>query len=364
MADEIEEKVVRGKGRGSLFFVLGREIWEELKAAKSANRLNLVLTFLTLLAGTGSDHRLTKWSAKACEDYLGIGRPRGRAAIDELIDCGLVSHTPASTKLAPQYLLPDIGDDENPIFLPLQVVTGFHGEAPILRRVRETGDWLLLQMLIDLYSLVQLDATYGVPISHLRQGAEDELGQKVSEMGVHAIWATSMGRSQGASGDWVQAHHEKGKKAPWETFWARLKTLQNIGALWYEPWLFDGAAWDAEPLFPVDFSVHYTRQASDDVARLSQIVAEATSLLLEGREYLLESHNADLGVPLPLHQQPPALRGVAKLRVEPDTPGCRLAYAARKSSVERWTEAYAALVQDARAGRYDRPLGAVDGRAA
>jgi hypothetical protein len=26
-----------------------------------------------LLAGTGADHRLTKWSAKACEDRAGMG---------------------------------------------------------------------------------------------------------------------------------------------------------------------------------------------------------------------------------------------------------------------------------------------------
>jgi len=355
---EAIEKTLRGKGRGSRFFVLGRDVWSRLLEAKTVNRLNLVLTFLTLLAGTGSDHRLTKWSAKACEERLGLGRPRARLAIQELITADLVVISSASTKLAPQYVLPDIGEDDDPIFLPVQIVTGFGQEAPVLRRVRETGDWLLLKMLIDLYGLVQVDQTYSVPLSALRQGDEDAVGKKISEMGVHALWALSLDQSLGAEGAWVTAHHDKKAAKPWSAFWARVKTLQDIGALWFEPWLFDGPEWDAEPLFPVDYSVLYTRQPDDDVALLSATVMEVSRELLEGREYLLDSYGADLVVSLPLHHRAPAVRGVAKLRVEADTPGCRLAYARRKTAIERWTRGYSQLLSDAQVGRYDRPLGA------
>lgn len=358
MTSEVIEKTLRGKGRGSRFFVLGRAVWERLLSAKTSNRLNLILTFLTLLAGTGSDHRLSKWSAKACEECLGLGRPRARLAIQELIAAGLVDLGPLATKLSPQYLLPSIADDEDPIFIPIQAVTGFGGEAPMLRRVRETGDWLVLRMLIDLYGLVQVDQTYGIPLGQLRQGKEDSVGTKISEMGIHAIWALNLDQTQGGSGDWVEPHYEKAAPQPWATFWRRVKTLQEIGALWFEPWLFDGESWDAEPLFPVDFSVLYTRQTADDVAELSQLVADTAQELLEGREYLMERHGADLAVPLPLHHRAPAIRGVAKLRIEADTPGCRMAYARRKGAIERWQKAYSQLLNDAKIGRYDRPLGA------
>lgn len=358
MTADVVEKTLRGKGRGSRFFILGRDVWSRLLVAETVNRLNLVLVFLTLLAGTGSDHRLTKWSAKACEERLGLGRPRARLAIQELLAAGLITMGSAATKLAPQYVLPDIGEEDDPIFLPVQIVTGFGDETPVLRRVRETGDWLLLRMLVDLYGLVQVDQTYGVPLSALRQGDEDAAGKKVSEMGVHALWALSLDQSLGAQGEWATAHHEKKAPKPWSAFWARVKTLKDIGALWFEPWLFDGVEWDAEPLFPVDYSILYTRQPDDDVAKLSETVMDAARELLEGREYLLDSYGADLVVSLPLHHRAPAVRGIAKLRVEADTPGFRLAYARRKGAIERWTKAYTQLLSDAQVGRYDRPLGA------
>src|SRR3546814_20524323 len=77
----------------------------------------------------------------------------------------------------------------------------------MLRRVRETGDALLLRMLIDLYGLVQLDATFGVPISALSQTqSTDHPARKVFEIGVHAIWALRLGGSKSAAGEWASYH--------------------------------------------------------------------------------------------------------------------------------------------------------------
>src|SRR5688572_584555 len=97
----------RGAGRGSRFFALAPESWELLWSIETANRLNLVTAFLVLLAGTGSDHRLTKWSAKACEEHAGMGKPRAKRAIEELIEGGLVERTANSTAILPQYRMPE-----------------------------------------------------------------------------------------------------------------------------------------------------------------------------------------------------------------------------------------------------------------
>jgi hypothetical protein len=77
-----------------------------------------------------------------------------------------------------------------------------------------------------------------------------------------------------------------------------------------------------------------------------------------GREYLMENSAADIFVPLPLHHQTPAIRGVAKLRIEPDTPGCRMGYARRMTTIMERKDAYERLLDDVIAGRFDRPLGA------
>lgn len=358
-AVEGEIKAERGKGRGSRFFVLDRSVWASLQEVPTANRLHLCLTFLVLLAGTGSDHRLTKWSVKACDEHLGLGKPRARRALDELTGAGLVELVEGATRLAPQYRLPPVSSDEEPIFFPVQIVTGFKGEASILRRVRETGDAKLLQMLVDLYGLVQLDATYGVPIANLRHGSDTNVGaRKIAEAGVHALWALDYEQVVRAKGDWCGAHHEGGRKGhEWGAFWERIKTLQAIGALWFEPWLFDSASLDAEPLFPVDFGASYSRGNADETAALSSLLTQIAEIMTEGREYLLENRGGDFAVPLPLHHQTPALRGVAKLRIEPDTPGCRLAFAKRQALLRNHTSAYKRLLEDVAGGRFNRPLG-------
>src|SRR3569832_805145 len=96
---ESEAKATRGKGRGRRFFVLGRTAWTKLHEVQTANRLYLYLTFMVLLAGTGSDHRLTKWSLKACDEHFGLGKPRAKRVLDELIAGGLVERIDGVSRL-------------------------------------------------------------------------------------------------------------------------------------------------------------------------------------------------------------------------------------------------------------------------
>jgi hypothetical protein len=351
----------RGARRGSRFFALAPATWERLWQVETVNRMNLVTAFLVLLAGTGSDHRLTKWSAKACEEHAGMGKPRAKRAIEELIDAGVIERTDASTSIMPQYRLPELSRDIEPVFLPVQLVTGLSGEAPVLRRVRETGDALALRMLIDLYALVQTDATHGLPIQNLRQSADDQvIARKAFEMGVTAVWALVYGNAQNAWGDWVRMHYaEEAKGEEWRAFWDRLRLLRNVGALWFEPWIFDSTTLDAEPLFPVDPSAMYGAAEDDFVARLTNQAYRAAVALAGERSWLLEHHSADVLIPLALHQQPPVVRGVARQRVEADTPGRRRSYALRMQAIERYTAAYSRLEADALEERFDRPISVI-----
>jgi hypothetical protein len=319
--------------------------------------MNLITTYLVLLAGTGSDHRLTKWSAKACEEHAGLGKPRAKQAIEELIGHGLVERSPTSTMMLPQYVLPVVPLEDEPIFLPVQLVTGLAGETPILRRVRQSGDALALEMLIDLYGLVQVDATYGLPLRALRKSAEP--AQKVCETGVNAVWALPNATGLAAQGDWAGKHPVKDKKGKysWEPFWDRVRLLQNVGALLFEPWVFDGVDVLAEPIMPVDPGVLYSfGDDGDEVATLTRLMQQSSIGLAEGREYIFDRHGNDVLICLPLHHQAPALVGVAKLRVEADTPGRRLAYALRMDCIERNTAAYQQLVIDTIEGRHNRPV--------
>jgi hypothetical protein len=352
--------MARSFDRGGKFFVLDRSHWAQLWNVETTNRLNLVTAYLVLLAGTGADHRLTKWSAKACEERAGMGKPRAKIAIEEIIRAGLAERTETSRPSFPQYRLAAVHREVEPIFLPMQLVTGFESETPVLRRVRETGDALVLRMLIDLYGSIQIDAPYGVPLEKLRSyhSVDDspEAARKIMEMGANAVWSLNPGNTRSGGGEWTAVHAVGTKSKPdWTAFWARLDTLQKIGAVWFEPWVFAGSSWDAEPLFPVDTGSN-ERSPSVDVKALSRLMQQAALALAADRTYLVEPYWDHILVTLPTHHQPPALRGVARLQVEADTPGRRAAYAKRKSSIESYTAAYEQLVRDTSGGRHDRPI--------
>jgi hypothetical protein len=289
-----------------------------------------------------------------------MGKPRAKVAIDELIGHGFVARTDSATKLHPQYRLQPIPLDSDPIFLPVALVTGIGTEASMLRRVRETGDALLLRMLVDLYGLVQLDATFGVPVSALSETApKDYPARKVFEIGIHSIWALRLsGGSKSASGDWAVRHRAKShsKDGAWEDFWTRVGVLEKIGAIWYEPWIFDGAEVDAEPLFPVDFAALYHRVEGDDVAQLTSTMLDAAANLSEERNNLLDRYSLDMLVTLAQHRRAPGIRGVARMRIEADTPGRRLSYYKRRTQIEIYEAGFSQVALDALRGEYSRPM--------
>ena len=353
------ERPRRGAGRGSNFSVLHRPVWSTLCRMETTSRMNLVTTFLVLLAGTGSDHRLTKWSAKACEEHTGLGKPRAKQAIEELIREGLVERTDASTVMMPQYRLPEVPRDAEPIFLPRQLITGLGAATPLLRRVRETGSFLALRMLIDLYGMVETDATQGIRIEKLRKGGwEDVTARKVCEAGVNAIWALPIPDMTWAGGEWVDAFLDKAKGArdKWKPLWEAENLLEQIGAIWFEPWIFQGAGPEAEPLLPIDPAVLYSYSEGDEVTRLTRLMQEAATAFIGDRDYLIDQYANDILVPLPLHHQPPAIRQVARMTVEADTPGNRRGYALRMRTIERGTAALEKLISVTIEGSFNRPI--------
>ena len=106
------------------FMVIDRGHWDRLWQIPTSNRMNLVTAFLVLLAGTGADHRATRWSAAAAERYVGMGRPRFQFALQELIGHGLVEMAPSSRRNFPHYRLAAPDDARKPFFVPFEALTG------------------------------------------------------------------------------------------------------------------------------------------------------------------------------------------------------------------------------------------------
>ncbi|ATY32531.1 hypothetical protein [Sphingomonas psychrotolerans] len=109
-------------------------------------------------------------------------------------------------------------------------------------------------------------------------------------------------------------------------------------------------------MIPVDPGVLYAYDPGDDEAKLTKLAFETCRTLLEGREYMLDSRPFDVLVPLTVHRRTPALRGVARLRVEADTPGGRLSYKKRRVLIEQYLAGFQQIKEDAEAARFDRPM--------
>ncbi len=71
---------------------------------------------------------------------------------------------------------------------------------------------------------------------------------------------------------------------------------------------------------------------------------DAVRKMVGERTYVMEKYGGEVLMLLPSHHRPPALRGVARLRVEADTPARRLAYAMRMTFIEGQEEAYRQLL--------------------
>lgn len=341
--------------RGGRFFVLQREVWTKLWQVQTDNRLNLLTAFLVLLAGTGANHRLSKWSAHACEHYAGMGKPRARKAIDELLASGLIQRGPASSANFPQYVFVPVEQKAEPIFLPVPLITGLADEPPLLRRVRETGDALLLRLLIDLYGAVGIDRTMGLPLASLRQCFDgDKPSRIVCPQGANAIWALRWGGTRNISGALSAPHAAtKNGKTKYDGLWQRLDLLETLGAIWFEPWVFGGIENDAEPLYPLlPFQPrHRTPQTRD----LHDAIADAVYAAMGDVPCTLHENKA-APIMLPTHYRQPRLFGVLRLTVEADSPGRRFAYAQRMAAIADNTAAYEALFDELQAQRRDVPI--------
>jgi len=344
----------RGEGTGGRFFVLDKAQWERLFSVPTTHRMNLVLAYLVLLAGTGADHRLTKWSTGAVSEHTGMRKDAARHAIGELIAGKLIERAETSTPAFPHYNVlppkpPAKGEPEpTPIFLPVGLVTGVTGaDTSMLCRMRETGDVLALRLLIDLYGEVTLDAPYAVAIPAMRGYADQpETAEKALEMGAHAIWELAeMTASQSVSLD-RKRYLAKGEANT--KFWDRVRLLGKVGATQTEPWLCSAAGEDADPIFPMTADAK-VREFADAAAR-ALLVGQYSE-----REWKSEAHPRALVV-LPVHHQMPAVLWLTKLRIEADTPGRRGAYGERQRIIAHWIEQYDRLAREAAAGIYANPL--------
>jgi hypothetical protein len=167
------------------FFAIDRRAWHYVC---DLDDINPAMAYLVQARGTGVDNRTTAWSTHAVEQYTPMARSRAKEAIELLIKAKATKQISSSTrpryKLAPPHEIPAIVEaaplpdhdyfadpPPNPvskepqwIWLPNELVTstGAAGELPPICLVHNTGDPMLLRLLVDLYDAQNLVDNGGV----------------------------------------------------------------------------------------------------------------------------------------------------------------------------------------------------------
>jgi hypothetical protein len=187
-------------GRGD-FFAVDRGAWN----IAVARGLNPAIAFLVLARGSAGDNQTTSWSIHSVEKYTGISRPRAVAAIENLLDSGILRMLDAGEitsriaagiiRRAPRRGCPayNIGPDRGQegggaalIWLPNALVDGVKSApVPPLELIRQTQNVGALKALIALYAAHDLKNCGGVSWRAIRRTFTRE---RVAESRGFVVW--------------------------------------------------------------------------------------------------------------------------------------------------------------------------------
>lgn len=309
------------------FVMIDRGLWDRVSCA---NDLAKMTAFLVMATGTAVDCCTTKWSTRAIETYAGQRKELSKAKIAEMIAAGIMARH-GGTDARPVYRF-SIFEREGAIILPWQLITGFAGEVPMLRRVRERRDPVLLRMLIELYAQVDGDQPGFVSPSFI-VARHHELGSDIAAKpddpnidGEVArwrlflptdgrVWVYRAGWPEWMSGDgWME----------------RLSMLFDLGALIRQPWLLNGSGDDADYVSPLSTEVE--NGPCVDIRSAIEDAREALCDHLRG-DNIPHDGRWDGAIPVPLRIAQPNVEWFYRLRVEPDTWSMRAAYGRRMEMI-------------------------------
>lgn len=357
------------------FFIVERDMFH--RACELGLRPAIALLILARFKqGKGAT---SKASSNAIEKYTGIGRKAAREAIGALEKAGIVTRSGPTTRpvhrLVGQLDLPDprgaitamqkeafkravfngrdaamnplkapklnrndaaimvnlervghvrrVGhgwetiprDRGEPVWLPNELVDGVNGSDSPVEIIRQSGDPMMLRLLVDLYTAHRLDEWHGVDPRIVRGTFEEVYRRKVGAALVLA-WTPTESRLACWWGNTVTDPHKSNDPNPATRFYERLGWLEDMGLLTFVPHVVDG---DGAPVYPCSRSVGHPLERE-----LAAAAAEAAENILAarsrgGREEPEDLDGSEILAVVPAHMGPASLVGVARLTFRPKT---------------------------------------------
>jgi hypothetical protein len=280
--------------------------------------INAAIAYLILASGTGPDNQQTSWSVNAVMNYGNLTLKRAQRAIQLLCKEKFIKQLTTGPHPKYELLLPKKPDKEDWIWLPNTLVAGAKREKPPIVYIRESGDKVVLQLLVELYGAHQLTEDGGIDRAILWQN------YKRLEVGTsrqHRIWAFVPTEGITISRVGLFSKYVGDKKVDLDNLWKRINLLFSLGLLQWIPHLFESAEETGQPIHA--YGIHNTNDVED---RLGAAAAEAAITMVTEKQLDRASACLDhtpleelLLAPLPKHMLNVQMVGIARLRYRPQT---------------------------------------------
>lgn len=314
--------------KGSGFFAVDRKQWPRVCGLG----MNAAVAYLVLARGSDRSNRRTTWSANAIADRTSVSRRRAHAAIDALAAAGIVRQSKGGAR--PAYELPSVlgvmpkrkgktaaADTDEPaawVWLPNTLVDGLPeapGASP-LERVRQTGDVMILRLLVDLYGAHELRDDGGIDRRIAWHPHESQVLGEYAQYRLIAFTPDKYRHCGAGKHPVVDTHKvvpgtKGGAADSWGPFWERWNVLEQLGLVQWSTVLWEAAAPDAEPIHPLN-------GPEPDEHRIGIAAHNAALGMLETIGVLEVPPRAWL-VPVLKHFTKAAAIGIARLRYRPHT---------------------------------------------
>lgn len=290
------------KGQGD-FFAIDKGAWQRACDAG----LNPAVAYLVMGRGTGPDNATTMWSADAVFRHSGIAWRRAHAAINVLMERGLVVRSREGKR--PRYKLTLPKDKDDFIWLPNALITGAAGEVPPVAKLRQTQEVTFLHAFVGLYGLQDLTGDGGLPRSLLWHPMESR--ERICGYGPFDVVGFVKGTSKFCHrvGPLSKFRGNAKDKGDAPVAWDFLSLLERMGLLEWVIYLADGKDSESELIHPLTGD-EYAEAVADAAATFA-------SELPGGFKH--EVDNYDFVLPIPSHMANATLVGVARLRYRPRT---------------------------------------------
>jgi hypothetical protein len=262
--------------------------------------MNEFCLYLIYCCGTGKNHERTRWSVNALTKYTNIPRRAGKKAEANLITEGVVIKERDGKH--PIFKL-ELNPDDEKVWLPNKFIMGAADEVPPLERLRQTGDPLILRLILDFYAESNLADYSGLPPSIVHMKYDKT---KIAESGRYGIYGFNSITEVCYQHDIVVEPHNQliNDKL---VFWSRLETIQKLGLIYFVPVLFDGD--DGGIMFPLVNPFNHDE--------LEDITLAAEHLLPDEYQHFHDKYEWIL--PITEHMPNATLKGIYVLRYRQQT---------------------------------------------